>query len=82
MIMMILFGALSAGTITYLLFRSHRHAFRAVNPVGLKTGRFICLKTLYGEKNFKGPPTGSWGMLPKKILKIKCLRMAIIAFPA
>ena len=37
-------------------------------------------REVHMPKNFKGPPTGSWGMLPQKILKIKCLRMAIIAF--
>ena len=35
-----------------------------------------CFEPRSGEKYFLGPSRGVWGMLPQKILKTKCLRLA------
>ena len=42
--------------------------------------RYFSKTTTTGQKNFLGCPGGSGGVLPQKILKMKVLKLAKIAF--
>ena len=42
--------------------------------------RYFSKTTTTGQKIVLGPPRGSGGMLPQKILKMKVLKLAKIAF--
>ena len=49
-------------------------------PVTMPNLRYFSKTTITAQKNFLGPLRGSGGMLPQKILKMKVLKLAKIAF--